>query len=869
MRYSEWFKRAGDALPSARAVAVGKKLLGYLSIRRETPGVQTLVQRVTLDDGTVVEAAFYGDQPRVIIQTPDAGDACELYVESGMLDLGPNIAADASQRFNRGIPEFDNRPATLYFGDGVECVDGEPGLNGRVSIDTGRNNIASQCLPKQGSGIESRLSDPAKKQAQAMLPASCWSGLMRRYVQAVYGGDALDYRMVGDHLLIEDVDVGGIGKSVGLIEVSGAHYFVFASEVDVSWCRLKFKSKCALAVYRAWARVKAKGPEDVADKLLTVALSAAMPDPDTMVQAATFAPIRFSSPYGWQFNDAAAAVAGTNVDRTHAELHTLTFTPAGAGIGVAKSIAETTPLPPADWGPLVVGPDGAVAELSDTQQFLSTGQAFDIPVACHYSAGRLVVVRYSVESPDLPIALQQGRECGEPIGLDRNPLVTFPTALITSNLNCNVHSTTLQPDEQVPFWLNRATGIYYKIEQPCGMYAISDGETLWSNVAMSDAIGMSFQEDGGSARTTVIRRDWHFVVTSVRMATGSPYLTSFNFTMSDAPNLGDFGYSSEAWTYTLLVPGRLECGTVSGVGVGSGTRHCSSVFSDYCTPLPVWDTSPLAGAAGPCLYDYNIDCQRLCADAIFEKCVFVALVGVACHLVFPRGDATAGIAARIATAGVAPTVDNFYGDGWQQEQVTGICEHPIDGDCTGTAIATCESPPEPITLSLALPARLPGFYRAANRTNPWLPVDNVVSTLDLGMDQRMRVDVSAVLFQGSVGHHAEYLRAGAFSPCEVEWQEPAERTTCPFWFDLVGVKPEGEPIEVETAAGLSSLESMLLASPRYIFQQGYSFEFSASLLLAAVRHVDPFAFGMSIHMDRQAITGGYPTINTPSFVGWA
>lgn len=184
-RYPEWFKRVGDGATHPGALDIGKKLLGYLATRRQTPGVDTLVRRVKLDDGTVVEASFHGDQPRVIVYAADGQEACELYVESGMLDLGPNIASDANKRFNRGPPEFDDRPATLYFGDGVDCAPGQAGLNGKIRINTTARTLRSECLPKNGGSVESRLRDPAKKRAQAMLPASCWSGLMQRYVQAV------------------------------------------------------------------------------------------------------------------------------------------------------------------------------------------------------------------------------------------------------------------------------------------------------------------------------------------------------------------------------------------------------------------------------------------------------------------------------------------------------------------------------------------------------------------------------------------------------------------------------------------------------------------------------------------------------------
>ena len=138
-------------------------------------GVESLSMREVLPDGTIVEARWDMNQPTVRIYPPGSLDAaCELYVESGLLDLGPNIASDAGQRFNPGLPEFDDSRATLYFGTGVDCTDG---LNGTVNMDG--SVLRSQCLADGGEAVPSRLAIPAKKQAQAALPASCWSGRMR------------------------------------------------------------------------------------------------------------------------------------------------------------------------------------------------------------------------------------------------------------------------------------------------------------------------------------------------------------------------------------------------------------------------------------------------------------------------------------------------------------------------------------------------------------------------------------------------------------------------------------------------------------------------------------------------------------------
>ena len=44
---------------------------------------------------------------------------------------------------------------------------------------------------------------------------------------------------------------------------------------------------------------------------------------------------------------------------------------------------------------------------------------------------------------------------------------------------------------------------------------------------------------------------------------------------------------------------------------------------------------------------------------------------------------------------------------------------------------------------------------------------------------------------------------------------------------------------------------------------------AAGLLDAAIYNTDALKQELPIAMDRQTITGGYPKVSTPSFVGWA
>ena len=54
-----------------------------------------------------------------------------------------------------------------------------------------------------------------------------------------------------------------------------------------------------------------------------------------------------------------------------------------------------------------------------------------------------------------------------------------------------------------------------------------------------------------------------------------------------------------------------------------------------------------------------------------------------------------------------------------------------------------------------------------------------------------------------------------------------------------------------------------------VFQAGFAYTVRRSLLGAETMSSDLLQFGASVNMDREVITGGYPKVSTPSFVGWA
>jgi hypothetical protein len=59
-----------------------------------------------------------------------------------------------------------------------------------------------------------------------------------------------------------------------------------------------------------------------------------------------------------------------------------------------------------------------------------------------------------------------------------------------------------------------------------------------------------------------------------------------------------------------------------------------------------------------------------------------------------------------------------------------------------------------------------------------------------------------------------------------------------------------------------------LASTEWLVD-GFAYQAARSLLGASLAPTAMRERGASLSMDRQTITGGYPKVSTPSFVGWA
>jgi len=874
-RYPEWFKKVGDTAAHPKALDVGKKLLGYLAIRRETPGVQTLVQRVTLDDGTTVEASFAGDQPQVIVYSPDGKDACELYVESGLLDLGPNIAGDADKRFNRGPPEFGDTPATLYFGDGVDCSPGDAGLNGKVRVNAKTKTLTSECLPKQGRTVQSRLTDPAKKKAQAMLPASCWSGLMQRYVQAVYGGDSLDYSVSGDVLIVEGVQVGGIGMSVGLVNLEGSLQFVYAGSGPVYAANVRFKTKCGEAVYRMWKQVRDRAPAAEADKILTIALSEAYPD-DVMTQIGDAGELQFVSSYGWQFNPDEPNAYVVAVDDANAMLKRLSISAGVAGLSAEITDVEVSELPPVMVSCAVSNPGMSAIPMCVTNADAVAarggavrGSKYEHPIACYFDDGLVVIYYIHDNSLDRDVVVPDGMQCGTGYSPGQRQNIAIPGE---DGYNYLVNATEDQGDFfTADYWTN--FGYQHAGNAITGVYARRDGATLWSTV-----------ED-------------------------TPVL----YLRTNSPLSPHAEYVGGAWNYTALFYEYVAAGTDTESGYESGTTGVSPpvYYSGTNNTASYMSADPLCGRHDEGVY---MNCGEATPPAFTETCEegespfyetewtitrpisnyttraadVQVIAGAAHEIAIPRGDCASVACARVNRQGCAPRygmdaspATNYSHSVMVQKHYTGghVFEPPtVPEECLGAGRIEGEST---LTCNGVLKEVVPYASGSADHLavcvtcwvpgEPWIRQQEVAAFMQattkiLFNDADTATRAGGIKQFGGAGTDVFTttwaFTAGASFEFLIDSQHGA------FFRDHITSDFDHAPTTVEDAGGESSIEEWVIRDES-ILQRDFDYTARRSLLGAKTQWDDPFAFGASVNMDRETISGGYPKVRTPSFVGWA
>lgn len=901
-RYADWFRKVGDTAASPRALDTAKKLLGYLAIRRTTPGVETMVKRITLDDGTVVTASFHGDQPMVTVDTSAVGgDICNLYVESGMLDLGPNIAADAGNRFNRGLPEFSDAPARLYFGDGVDCQDGHGGFNGKIRIRG--KTVTSECLPKQGASVESRLRDPVKKQAQAMLPASCWSGLMQRYVQAVYGGDALDYSATATTLTIAGKSFD-VADSWGLLDIDGKLRFVKIGNGIVQFYKVAPTTRCFAAVLQAW-RAMPNTPDQRKnrDKMLTVALSGCVvgqEDGSAMVvpnDGRRFVQDRAAFVFHSQEPKAIGVVqlpVDEDADRSVAVFE-LTASFDDGVPAISKRKLESTPmlenidlLPKTVVGsPLANGGQSESAfEMGD--HLLRRGDRYDLPIYATYDSDGLTdVVRFSIVLEDEYPVADYGL-CDNGIGTGSRGVI--PVAAIS--------------DSDVTYSCSGLDAKYRMLTVASGVYARN-----WSTVRTGKWLVLNKDDDSVA------------VVASEKFAFTSVY-ADFDTVFSDEVTVDDSVSGIGAYDYMRItfignLPGLFGYPMCFAMNDSNGAsvqfrfpEDCDGYKDDTCDKKYLW-SSAIGTITTTSTREWWMTHTNMLSGRFHTAHTSVMSLcwGSSSEIVVDDYDFTgaSGMFYSVPSTGGPDTMVNASVRTFDVDiDVPVRTANVAGGFCNGDEGYTSST--ESVHLS--------------GSTGPLYSVSNPVVNASRVPRLQDRPPYAAywtsgrteggycypeLLFRGAEFRRSTVAGAGgseletgvviAIDPKDAEYPDDSPvAVKLDVWNDtVVGANPytpytkEEEdaisPNQLYYLLGMQAIEDNHQSAvfedggdeetfARRVGIQGKSFVVSpymarTSLLNAKTRPAVALSVGASINMDRETITGGYPKVSTPSFVGWA
>lgn len=930
MRHTGWMRWRGDKTGLGKYESAARKLLGALGQRLKLGGIETGTNRRTLDDGAVVEVAWIKGQPVVRVMPPplQGGEspiipACEMYVESGLLDLGANIAADAGERFNRGAPVFDDSPATLHFGDAVTCVDN---LSGKVQVAKRGEQIGmrSACLGEAGDApIESRLMDPAKKQAQAMMPASCWTGLMQRYVAAIYGGSDTDYRAGGDGVQI--MSSGEVVQTItpwmsnswGLVLIGKRLLFVRIVGNEVSFHAAHFGT-CGSYVFAFWKTMRRDTPllSAKADKVLSVALSDCSPSKQPIHQVAIGLvdddPV---GSYGWAFHPSIPRACAVLCGISTSTLYEIEFSIGDGGDPVATlSALANAKMPPASIAPkpeVVPCKDGVQRKLlapsSDLINF--TDLEYDTLVDAWYDDdGSMVVTKFFASITDSAPFDDLSYQC-----LSNGTLSTWPYVVdALTGIDCFAQFTRSTVRGIATTRTRAATfasGFYND-----AVSAIASRKTMMSQT--SGVLAPSFPAQ--SSPSLQCRYDVTSRVGPIQNDNADTYVWHDDGTVGGV--LGMFTDSSDS--IAGLFPGSapdmpcvISYGASTGINFDNPPLTCSRYLyqwnevridkatveagcpSDYPMALrwdnDIFDSTVCDGITYSQPYSHGwmgtLDANALIFDTPKQSACEV--FGDRRKLAFASYEYsgfnnTSGVATGTSTWTV-PGEITVTGEGWL------VCRKTAAVDTKQACFSVSLVEDQAIygggsgsQLSL-LPALAPAAYVP--------PISGIVGsytrtagdsgTIPLGNYGKERVDI---LLDDLTLSKEGYVFTATPSIGAFAWSQfPASyaASSCPSaltMFDHIG--PAGVAYEagddINISAEYDDGSHRLL--DRYVtdggldqpvFCAGFSYRAMRSLLGAAVLPDITAgigsAFGASIEMDRETISGGYSKVSWPSFVGWA
>lgn len=419
MRYTEWvrwLRSGGGNSPLLRSVA--RTLLGTEKDRVDRGELYQSLRRVRLADGSLITVGFLNGQPYAHIESApelaaeNEGELCEIYMQSGLVD------ADAGTTL---YPPSDATCATIVTGLATDAylrivTDGA----GNATV-TGRCEAATAFAGFVDTVVNGVTYTTAQKRAaQKRAPASCFSGLLAVYVQALYGSKDASYRLTPDNTGLE-IPVGdgthlrlrwapgplSSSDANGLVSIDGDYHFVAYGAGSTVYYRRLTTAACYVPLHILLKRYVPATTADQAamDRFESFFLSAGRPAADVVTVALSGAAIEtlatvYGTTYGAQFSRRAATATYVYHGRRITATFAATTAAAVEEENVTALAALCTPFFPQLYS-ISAGGDTVNSVVALGTTFTSVDPlptSVDAPVWAYYEPdGTLTVLRFSCE----------------------------------------------------------------------------------------------------------------------------------------------------------------------------------------------------------------------------------------------------------------------------------------------------------------------------------------------------------------------------------------------------------------------------------------------------------------------------------------
>lgn len=893
-RYTDWFRSTGDPVGNGRLIEFGKKLLGSIANLQRLGAPPNLIRRARYTDGSEITAQILHGQPVVRVKGPSAPQpeaTCELYVESGLLDLGTNTASDATARFGRGRPTFADGAATLHFGTGIDCSS-YGGLNGKVQVGIFGQTIGlrSACLSSGGSSADSIVTDGGKKQCQAVMPASLWSGHMARYVAAIYGSKAVRYRL-GSANAIELYDKAGAttltltpwaSSSWGLVQIGAGLLFVeILSDGTVNFRRPHFGS-CGQYVYQFWQQMGQGGSDakkSARAKVLTVALSDC--EPTLAVHATVSLGISGSAigSYGWAFDTDLPRVATVLLDGGNTKRYEITFASDGHGSYTATPVLiESAAVIPKEWAIEVISPDESsmspnAASLYDSgTDRVTAGDTYDFPVTCWYEAGARRVIRYAMDSSSL-FDYDTFNTCAD---------YNLPGPVYFPHLAGDGGSAYDCTTQEQP---KRATVV-------CGLYCKSDATTVWSKVTSRTA--PQYELSG----TWYVGREQDSRL-HVTKQVGSKVDITLSFNLATKPG-GVLGYPAGAVDPNCADIGTSDCPVSQRdeTTPSADTGQVGSGGADLCSggdAIVGFDYTDLDGTVTYGAYGMEAAAFSSPIDDPTDPWRAIAHYAPDIAAVLPFGTREAGIAMDYGLQGGSGTYYNLvldlsaysgefvadtqfsFTESYSYNFLNGNmdCHPPVGidysvpfssyGPVTNVTSRSqhCMLGTFDMFLSVVTVSGVTTYTYADNSPNHIVPPVDGSRQVRASETFESTVDVGGNTDYSQTNQVVLAFDAHAFTPGDFSAAQCADDYEYVFRTSYSDAHAD-----VATSGGTKALAQRFVEKDSYM-SDDFQYRALRSRLNAKLTPQVNLTFGASVGTDRETLTGGYSSITSPSFVGWA